>query len=364
MDRSFIELLKRISTIPSPTFHEKEKGELIAGLLARAGLRVSRDGLYNVLAWSGEEIPQSVILIEAHMDTVFDESVPLKWIEEDETIRCPSVADNSVALAALVVLAQKHSNWPNVVFAATTREEGPGKGEGMKRLIEGILGSGREIKYSISLEGIPQGRITYTGIGSIRAKVSIETTGGHPWLEPSAPSAVHTAAAIVSKIVDSSGHRESPKTTVNVGTICGGTLPTVRASESYFTLDIRSVDRESLHKTFDLCKRLAGDICAQAKAGMNWEIISSRDPVSLREDHELIGYAREVHRRLGIESRIRPAATNASLPLSMGLAAVTLGVCEGGKTHSREEWISKNGIERGILQLEYLLDLLQRGDGS
>ncbi len=36
MDRSFIELLKRISTIPSPTFREKEKGELIASLLARA----------------------------------------------------------------------------------------------------------------------------------------------------------------------------------------------------------------------------------------------------------------------------------------------------------------------------------------
>ncbi len=50
MNRSFIELLKRISTIPSPTFHEKEKCELIAGLLEKAGLRVSRDGLYNVLA--------------------------------------------------------------------------------------------------------------------------------------------------------------------------------------------------------------------------------------------------------------------------------------------------------------------------
>jgi acetylornithine deacetylase/succinyl-diaminopimelate desuccinylase-like protein len=256
MDRSFIELLKRISTIPSPTFREKEKGELIASLLARAGLRVCRDELYNVLAWSGEELPRSVILIEAHMDTVFDESVPLNWVEDDGTIRCPSVADNSVALAALITGHGGRNNLtgrPECGFraGATTREEGPGKGEGMKRLIEGISRAPEERSNTTDLAGRlnREGRITIHLHRFYKSEVSIETTGGHPWLEPAAPSAVHIAAAIVSKIVDSSGYRESPKTTVNVGTICGGTLPTVRASESYFTLDIRSVDRESLHKT-------------------------------------------------------------------------------------------------------------------
>jgi len=358
----FFDILRQICEIPSPTFHEKKKSDFVARLFYEAGLTTLQDDLFNVLAWSGESLPESIVVIEAHQDTVFDESTPLVWEEAGDTIKCPSVADNSVALAALIDLADRHASWPGVVFAATSREEGPGKGEGMRRVIEGILGTGRSIRYSISLEGIPLGRITYNGTGSIRALATVETAGGHPWLEPLSPSAVHLTGAIISKLIDHIGYRESPKTTLNIGTVSGGTIPTVRASKCSFTIDLRSVNREILHETFQLCRRTAERLCSEAGAEIFWEILGTRDPVSLIDEHELVKTTKEIHRQLGIQSQIRPAATNASIPLSMGLAAVTIGVCEGGKTHSKEEWISRKGIETGLAQIEKLLTRLCRID--
>lgn len=49
--------------------------------------------------------------------------------------------------------------------------------------------------------------------------------------------------------------------------------------------------------------------------------------------------------RIGINGT---ASTDCNIPLSMGIPAVCIGVYEGGGSHTREEWLNKAFLKRGL----------------
>jgi acetylornithine deacetylase/succinyl-diaminopimelate desuccinylase-like protein len=361
MNREFWEMLKMITTTPSPTFNEKRKADIMSELFSKRGLKTFIDDINNVLVCNGETLPDNAILVEAHLDTVFDESTRLDWEEQDDRIFCPSVADNSVALASLVNLAEKLDRWPRTILAATSREEVPGKGAGMKRVIEYILSSGSRLLYSISVEGVPVERITFQGIGSIRADINLSTPGGHSWIDPRSPNAVHIAAEIVSEIVKNHGFIENPRTTASIGSLRSGRLCKIGGSGASFDIDIRSVEKQSLHNVFSCCKSVIKSIAEGTGAKYDIEVSALREPSSIPSDHKLVRAVRKAHANTGIESTDFPSSTNASVPLGMGIPAVTVGITRGGGTHSPNEWISKKYVTKGIESLEHVLDILNSG---
>ena len=53
---------------------------------------------------------------------------------------------------------------------------------------------------------------------------------------------------------------------------------------------------------------------------------------------------------------MKPGSTDANIPLSMGIPAVTFGLIEGGRAHAYEEWISIDSLRVGLsLALRTLL---------
>ena len=76
----------------------------------------------------------------------------------------------------------------------------------------------------------------------------------------------------------------------------------------------------------------------------------------------LVRAARAVTRALGVEPVLGVSSTDANVPLSRGVPAITLGGGGlGGRAHSPEEWFdpreARHGIERAVLLL-----LLLAGD--
>ena len=93
------------------------------------------------------------------------------------------------------------------------------------------------------LEGTALGQVYHRAVGVQRYRVSVTTTGGHSWSDYGNPSAVHVVAQLVSQLTALS-LPDKPRTTLNVGTISGGTGVNVLASQAQFELDVRPrVDR-------------------------------------------------------------------------------------------------------------------------
>ena len=79
------------------------------------------------------------------------------------------------------------------------------------------------------------------------------------------------------------------------------------------------------------------------------EKIGDRPAANLPADSPLLETLRAVDRHLGLRTDLRLGSTDANIPLSMGIAALSMGAGgEGGGAHTKSEWYSDKGREVGL----------------
>ena len=87
--------------------------------------------------------------------------------------------------------------------------------------------------------------------------------------------------------------------------------------------------------------------------------IGSRPAGELATDSPLLEYLSQVDTFLGIRSVVETSSTDANIPLSLGIPAVSIGTGgEGGGAHTLAEWYSSEGRERGLRRVFLTLFLL------
>src|SRR5271167_4773444 len=67
-----------LTEIPAPESDEGRRGEALKGIFAAAGWQVRVDKIGNVIAERPGSIPGSVVLLAAHLDTVFPAGTDVK----------------------------------------------------------------------------------------------------------------------------------------------------------------------------------------------------------------------------------------------------------------------------------------------
>jgi di/tripeptidase len=73
---------------------------------------------------------------------------------------------------------------------------------------------------------------------------------------------------------------------------------------------------------------------------------------------------RAVDAYLGIRSKLDSASTDANVPLSLGLQALSIGAGgEGGGAHTPSEWFHPRGREIGLRRIMLMLALLMKNAG-
>jgi di/tripeptidase len=88
--------------------------------------------------------------------------------------------------------------------------------------------------------------------------------------------------------------------------------------------------------------------------------LGSRPGGRLPEHSPLLRVIQGVDNYLSIRSRVDCASTDANVPLSMGLAAVSIGAGGmGGGAHTTQEWYSPEGREQGLRRILLILASLQ-----
>jgi len=360
-----LDLAVQIQQIAAPTFEEKPRAEFVREMFLKEGMKdVSMDSVNNVYARFVGKSNSRPLIVSAHMDTVFPSDTSLYVTREEDRIYGPGIGDNSVGVAALFgmiwVLRERKIELQNDVwFVANVCEEGLGDLRGMKAVVDRF---GENVKAYLVVEGMSFGHVYHRAIGVRRYRVVAKTAGGHSWSDYGQPSAVHEAAKLVTQIASLSVPSQ-PRTTLNVGKICGGTGINVLASEATFELDLRSESPEALNK---LVRQVEDLIRSANKEGVKveFEVIGERPAGEIASDHPLIQLAEGCLREQGIKAELTSGSTDANIPLSRGLPSTVLGVTTGGGAHTVHEYIEVGPVEKGMEQLVNFVSKMAEGKQS
>lgn len=344
-----------IQQIPAPTFQEKARADFISSRWnALRQLQPEIDEAGNVLALYPGTLTTFQVVITAHMDTVFPAEFPLHLIREENRICGAGIGDNALGCAALLNLPSLIDENPatrgNLWLVATTGEEGLGNLKGMKALLKRF--EGMPTVY-ISLEGMGLGCILHQGLGVSRYRVEIQTPGGHSWSDAGAPSAVHEIIRLSRALLDMQLPR-FPRTTLNIGIIHGGTSINSIAPHALIEVDLRSETPEALRRIENLLQETVRRF-ESGSVKVFLTPIGNRPAGSISENHPMVTLLDNILHQMDIPPRHEIGSTEANLPLSLGIPAVTIGITNGAKAHTAEEYIECLPIEQGLWQLREFL---------
>jgi tripeptide aminopeptidase len=359
-----IDLAIEIQQIAAPTFHESKRAEFIRDLFESEGLKdVSIDVTGNVYGrWSkdeGRRTNAKPLIVSAHLDTVFPVDMDLSVRRDDGKVYGIGIGDNSMGVAALVGLIWmlreiSPSSQPSSIgrvggdiwFVANVGEEGLGDLCGMKAVVKRF---GAEVLAYLVVEGLALGHIYHRAVGVKRYRITARTQGGHSWSDYGQPSAVLELSKLVVGLSSLKLPR-SPRTTMNVGKIKGGTSINVIPAEAWLELDLRS---EGAGELAELVSGVEMLIESMGRPGVRFEaeVIGARPAGEMSLNHPLVKLAKECLIEQGLEPHLISGSTDANIPLSMGYPALVLGVTRGGGAHTKNEFMEVEPVEKGMEQL-------------
>jgi tripeptide aminopeptidase len=349
-DSATIRTQVAVSEIAAPTGDERERGEWVAGRLRSLGLRDARiDRAGNVVAMRQGLEDLAPVLVCAHLDTVFAREVQLTFRRDGDRVTGPGIGDNGRGLAAMLAIAEEvdgrlvRTRRP-IVFAATTGEEGAGDLRGAKYLFSAL---DDEPAAAIALDGAGDERIVHKALGSRRYHIAYRGPGGHSWAAFGVPNAVHAAASAAAMLASLPLPR-SPRTTLSVSRIGGGTSINSIPEEGWLEVDLRSTSASVLDR-FDREIRVIVRAAAQQENARRATatpplshdvmVIGDRPSGELAADHPLVVSAIEATQLIDREPELAAASTDANVPIAMGIPAIAIGAGgRGGDAHTPGEW--------------------------
>lgn len=348
-------LLKELAAIPAPSHHEEKRAEYLLEKLHEAGYPEAYcDEAKNVVLPLGFDKGEKAVCFLAHIDVVFPDLTPLPVHEENGRLYAPGVGDNTADAAAMLTILRyvKEKGLKPVspvLFVFNSCEEGLGNLAGIRQIMRDHEG---RIKQVVSFDCYFSEGIMVKAVGSERWKVSASTRGGHSFNAFGSPNAIHRMAQLINRLYEQDiPEREGSRTTYNAGMVSGGTSINTIAQNAELYYEYRSDDRECLAVMRGQFKKLLDEAdCADAH--FEAELIGERPcggEVDEKEYAALIEKSRRVITGvLGAEPKLSAGSTDANIPLSLGIPAVTFGLVEGEGAHTRGEWLDIGSLKKGL----------------
>jgi tripeptide aminopeptidase len=359
-----------ITEIPAPSFQEAARAAYLKKQLSATGLHVQTDATGNVIGeWPGSS--PEIVMLTAHLDTVFPAGTEVRVKREGGRLLAPGISDNGTGLAALLALARafreaKIKTKMTILFVADVGEEGEGNLRGVRALVDGYKA---QLKYVIALDGSATEYVTTAALPSRRVEVSIEGPGGHSWSDFGLPNPIHALGRGIGHFV-TARIPETPRTSFNVGEIEGGTSVNSIPERASMKVDLRSESDAELNKLEGFLRDamktgVDEEMAAARQRGMaggtslldlKINILGVRPSGELPENSPLLAALLAADSKLGNRSRRERSSTDANVPLSVGIPAISLGAGgRSGGAHTLEEWYDPSGRELGLQRVALTL---------
>ena len=349
-------LLKALCLIPAPSHHEERRAAFCKRWFdENCGEGAYIDAAKNVvLPYGVTDEKKALSVLCAHTDTVFPDTEPMPYEERDGKIFCPGVGDDTASLAVMMLCAKyifenKVRTENGILFVANSCEEGLGNLKGTRQLMKDY--EGRVARF-VSFDGSSFDRLVDVSVGSHRYLVTARTEGGHSFGRFGNRNAIAVIAEMIGEIYAIEvPKKEGTKTTYNVGTVEGGTSVNTIAQEAKMLCEYRSDNLDCLA----YMKKRYEEIFAKERkdATVEIELVGDR-PCAANVDPAALAALRAICADATVEVLGGEApkgvsgSTDANIPHSLGIPAITMAVWLGGGAHTREEWVDKASLTPGL----------------
>ncbi len=353
IDKDKEDILKEwiaITEINAPSKQEHERAKFVEDLLRKYKLdNIRYDAAGNLIALRKGVGGGPVVVIDAHLDTVFQPGLKIKATVRDGRVYAPGVGDDTRNIEAMLATiraldAANIKTKGDLIFLFTTDEEA-----GMSGAKHFAKENKGKVDQYIALDGGYEG-FTYAGIGINWYRHHFIGPGGHTRSRTPPYSATLPLARAIQRIYQLPVPT-NPSSNLNIGMMGGSEVVNAKASDAWFTLDLRSTDNAVIT---DLEKKIASILEEEAtREGMTvkTDVISSSPAAVLpgNRESELVKVSEAVHRALGFDPPITNAGSNnASAALLEGISAISTGAGPCRDAHALTENCEIEPLYRGI----------------
>lgn len=347
------QMMRELCAIPAPSHHEEARAAYCKEWLEKAGAEgVYIDDALNVIFPYQCADSDSVTVFAAHTDTVFPDLEPMPYLDDGEKIHSPGAADDTASVVVLLLMAKyfmehKIASKNGILFVCNSCEEGLGNLKGTRQLFADYSGRiARFITFDSNLDALND-----RCVGSHRYEVEVITEGGHSYSAFGNENAINALAGIIRAIYEIEvPQKVNTRTTYNVGTVSGGTSVNTIAQSAKMLCEYRSDDPECLAYMQEKFERIFAE-AENEGVKLNVRKVGDR-PCGIVPDEAIemlkMLAVPVIEEEIGKKVRFASSSTDCNIPLSLGVPAICIGTNTHAGIHTREEWVDKESIIKGL----------------
>jgi len=353
-----VEDIITLTEIPAPPFGEEKRASAYLEMLRAHGLEeVEQDAAGNVMGLRRGTGNGPLVVVAAHLDTVFPAGTDVRVRREGTKLFAPGVGDDTRSLAVNLAFIRAMDQAgirtrSDILFVGDVGEEGLGDLRGVRYLFtQGRYRDRIQAFFTVDSPGMD--RIVVGGIGSKRFRVSFRGPGGHSFAAFGLVNPAYAMARASLALAEIEAPRD-PRTTHCVSVLGGGTSVNAIPNEVWMEVDLRSQSAEELAKLEQrfldgVHSAVAAENAARStrEGPVTVEIkpIGDRPAGNTPVQSEIVQLATAAIAAHGFTPQHEYSSTDANIPMSLGIPAIKIGSGgRGGRAHSLEEWID---VEKG-----------------
>ena len=352
-----------VNEIPAPTFKERNRAVFLVDRFSELEmLNASVDEKDNVLGIVPGRVGDRDILVVAHLDTLFNETVDHTVTLEPNMAIGPGVSDNSLGVAVLGTLPLIMERIgleldANLVLLGSSRGLGRGDLEGLRFVLDNYK---RPFTAAVCLEGVKIGRLSFSSIGMLRGELTYKIPEQYDWTKFNSVGAIVDMNDMINRILEIPLPRK-PNTTIVMGQMEAGTSYNTLPTKARLRFEIRSESDEIVSDLATRINFLAEEMTSKTGAMVQFKEIARRKSGGTEFSHPLNTIGREILKRMNIKPRITPSTSEVAALIDKGIPAVTIGLTSGENAGELEESVLIEPISKGLAQLAALLKAIDIG---
>jgi len=348
----------QITEINAPSGHEQERAKYLERLLRHYQLQnIHYDSAGNLIAVRKGTGGGRTVVFDAHLDTVFQPGLKIKASVREGRIYAPGVGDDTRNIEALLATiraldAARIKTKGDLVFVFTVEEET--SFGGVKQFVKD---NKDKIDYYVALDGGYEG-FTYAGIGINWYRHHFIGPGGHTRSRTPPYSASLPVARAISRIYELKVP-SNPSSNLNIGMLGGSEVVNAKASDAWFTVDLRSTSNEVIAELEKKISVILEEEAKRANMNLKTDIISTSPAAVIpgHRDSDLVKMAEAVHRAMGFDPPITATGSNnSSVALLQGIPSISTGAGPCDDSHALTENCEIEPFYKGIKKI-LLLEL-------
>ena len=353
-----------IGQIPSPTFKEKRRAQVVMERLAEFQVdECSTDGYRNpigIIRGTSESKPP--IFVVANLDTVFARDVDHYYTIKENSITGAGILDNSLAVGVLVSLPEifRILNLrfeSDIVLAGVIQSIGKGNLRGIRHLLKTWH---TPIRGAVCIESSELGRLHYYTDGMIRCEVECNISTVEGWEHKFKPNAILVINEVINQILKLR-LPQKPRSRVIFGKTSAGFKHGMIAYDAMLGFEIQSDSDRMVKSIFNDIKDIIEGISHEYEVDLKLKTISSLNAARLKFNHPLVKSTVAVMKKLEIEPISAPSESELSIFLANKIPAVTLGVTRGENHHQANAKVEIEPIYKGITQIIGVMMAIDKG---